>query len=108
MPRSAAVIAYALVACVLLLSGNADATNKMSMKKHHEKNPKKTPSPKKSPSPKPSPSPSPTYATIAAAAAAYNLTTLVSVISMTPLLSAVTNGATKVTVFAPTNAVSDR
>ena len=58
-------------------------------------------------SPTPAPSPSaPTYATIAEAATAYNLTTLVSVISMTPLLSAVTDGATNVTVFAPTNAVS--
>ena len=49
--------------------------------------------------------PEATYPTIAAAATAYNLTTLVKVISMTPLLAAVTDPATAVTVFAPTNEV---
>ena len=47
----------------------------------------------------------PTYPTIAAAATAYGLTTLVSVVSMTPLLNAVTDGRTSVTLLAPTNDV---
>ena len=50
----------------------------------------------------------PAYATIAAAATAYNLTTLVQVVSLTPLLAAVTDPKTAVTVFAPTNAVSEK
>ena len=45
------------------------------------------------------------YPTIAAAATAYNLTTLVNVVSMTSLLATVTDPATAVTVFAPTNEV---
>ena len=48
----------------------------------------------------------PVYATLAAAATAYNLTTLVQVVSLTPLFSAVADATTAVTVFAPTNAVS--
>jgi len=50
----------------------------------------------------------PTYPTIADAATAYGLTTLVSVVSATPLLAAVTDARTAVTVFAPTNEVCDR
>jgi uncharacterized surface protein with fasciclin (FAS1) repeats len=48
------------------------------------------------------------YPTIAAAATAYGLTTLVSVVSLTPLLAAVTDARAALTVFAPTNGVCDR
>ena len=64
--------------------------NKMSVKKGH--------SPKKLT----------TYPTIAAAVKAYGLTTLAKAVSLTPLLSAVTNGTTAVTVFAPTDEVSGK
>ena len=47
------------------------------------------------------------YPTIAAAATAYNLTTLVKLVASTPLLSAAINGTTAVTLFAPTNAAFD-
>jgi uncharacterized surface protein with fasciclin (FAS1) repeats len=47
------------------------------------------------------------YPTIAAAATAYGLTTLVKVVSTTPLLAAVTDARAALTVFAPTNEVTD-
>lgn len=90
---------FVIVACCILLS-NTDAS-KMGHNKSHKKGLKKI-------SPKPSPQSPPTYATIAAAATAYNLTTLVQVVSMTPLLAAATSGTTAMTVFAPTNTVRER
>ena len=51
--------------------------------------------------------PEATFPTIVAAAEAYNLTTLVQVLSMTPLLATVIDATTAVTVFAPTNEVGD-
>ena len=52
--------------------------------------------------------PETTYPTIARVAKAYGLSTLVTALASTPLLSAVTNVSTAVTVFAPTNEVGDR
>lgn len=46
------------------------------------------------------------YPTIVDAALAYNLTTLVQVVSMTPLLKPVSDATTSLTIFAPTNEVS--
>jgi hypothetical protein len=48
-----------------------------------------------------------TYPTIAAAATAYGLTTLVNVVSATPFLASVYEATTAITVLAPTNKVCD-
>lgn len=79
---NAAAVVIAFVAFALLASADA-AANVTQAKK---------PKVKKS------------YPTIAAAATAYNLTTLVKLVASTPLLSAAINGTTAVTLFAPTNA----
>lgn len=82
------VVSFALVACyVLLLSGSSASAKK------------NTPSPKRMPT---------SFPTIASAAKAYKLNTLVKAVSETPLSSAVNNGATAVTLFAPTDKVSDK
>ena len=93
MPRF--IFNFALVACcVAFLGSNIDA-----VRNDFQKSPKKTPRPTDH-------SPDLSYPTIAEAALAYNLTTLVQVVSMTPLRATVTDATTAVTVFAPTNEVS--
>ena len=78
------IVNFALVSCVVFL-GNVDGQVRSDSKKSLYK---------------------PSYPTIVDAALAYNLTTLVQVVSATDLLSAVKDATTTVTLLAPTNEVS--